>query len=157
MKILFLDIDGVLNRGAFSTEAESTSLDPDLVRRLNALLAATNAKVVVSSSWRYMVLTGAMTLSGFEYLLRTHGLRRGVVLDTTISDEAVPGRAAQIRAWLAEHPNVTAWAAVDDGDLAPEFGADAARFVRTDGAVGLSDADATGLRALLSPDRPAPG
>lgn len=46
-KLIFLDIDGVLD-----TYKSRYQLDPVLMERLGTLLAHTDAKIVVSSSWR---------------------------------------------------------------------------------------------------------
>jgi hypothetical protein len=146
VKVLFLDIDGVLNRGGFSSTAQSTSFDPLAITRLNRLLAATGARLVLSSSWRYVILDGTMSLSGFEFLMRTHGLMRGAFYDHTCGDEVVPERGAQIKRWLAEH-NVEGWAAVDDQPL--QLGDASWRHVRTDPTQGLTDADAARLAAIL--------
>ncbi len=65
-RIIFLDIDGVLNSARFcadETNGEGITIvngafdatahiDPQRVARLNRLIAATNAEVVLSSSWR---------------------------------------------------------------------------------------------------------
>lgn len=65
MKYLFLDIDGVLNHEdwyvhkldpitrASYTEFWQDCFDPDCVKRVNEILAATGANLVVSSSWRF--------------------------------------------------------------------------------------------------------
>ncbi|MCH9637827.1 MAG: hypothetical protein K0U16_07785 [Gammaproteobacteria bacterium] len=66
-KLLFLDIDGVLNhaqwfqaRGrikgrsrAFFTYLQS-SVDPECLERVNLITELTGAKIVLSSSWRYL-------------------------------------------------------------------------------------------------------
>ena len=63
MKILFLDIDGVLNHDvwfrsdAYKNHQENwrvSMFDPDCVARVNRILQETGAKLVVSSSWRDM-------------------------------------------------------------------------------------------------------
>lgn len=156
MKVLFLDIDGVLNNSQFNPAAESSTLDPAAVARLNQVVRSTGAKLVLSSSWRYLILEGAMTLQGFEYLLRSHGLDKGCLLDHTGADQAADvfaGRAAQIQRWLAQHPEVADWAAIDDAALA--LGPLGWRQVKTDGTVGISDADAAQLVAILT--RPSSG
>lgn len=62
-KVLFLDIDGVLNTERFLSEVHRkhkrigrmdywAMLEPARVTRLNAILDATGASVVLSSSWR---------------------------------------------------------------------------------------------------------
>lgn len=57
MKLIFLDIDGVLNR--LGTENRTTTrwrgfigMEPELVIRFNELCENTGAKVVLSSTWR---------------------------------------------------------------------------------------------------------
>ena len=45
MKVIFLDIDGVLNRGG----VEESMLNADLVRIFQEMLPKTGAKVVISS------------------------------------------------------------------------------------------------------------
>ena len=53
MKVLFLDIDGVLN--PFRTDSEgniTTKLDDDCVNRLCRIIHETNCVVVISSSWK---------------------------------------------------------------------------------------------------------
>lgn len=65
MKIIFLDIDGVLNHQAFyskryelmkaknySVEHPLSEFCPDSINNLNTLIAETDAKVVISSTWR---------------------------------------------------------------------------------------------------------
>jgi len=59
MKVVFLDIDGVLNHSAVRHTALPTSeeplpipIAPECMVRLNRLIAETGAKIVISSSWR---------------------------------------------------------------------------------------------------------
>jgi hypothetical protein len=54
MRVIFLDIDGVLN--CKSTQYPRKLLyiiDPSLLVRLKQLLTLTDANVVLSSTWRY--------------------------------------------------------------------------------------------------------
>jgi hypothetical protein len=147
VRILFLDIDGVLNRGGFSAEAQSSSLEAAAVARLNRILADSGARLVLSSSWRYLILDGSLTVGGFDYLLRTHGVTLGALLGHTCADEEIPERGAQILRWLEDHGPVEQWAAVDDHPL--RLGDQDWRQVRTDPTLGLSDADADALVAIL--------
>lgn len=70
----------------------------------------------------------AMTVIGFEYLMRTHGTCGFRLLGTTGSDEDFGWnvrlnqgvRGKQIRAWLKEHAKrhgVERYVAIDDDDL----------------------------------------
>lgn len=142
-KVLFLDIDGVLNGHDWDADARSCTIRRDCVDRLNRVMEATDCRVVLSSAWRYMILGGAMTLSGFGYMLRTHGARvADRLIGHTRADVApnVTDRGAQIREWLDAHPDVASHLAIDDED----FGITAAgvQLLPTDGKVGMTDEDA---------------
>lgn len=156
MKLLFLDIDGCLNTHSWDQDAKSSTLDRDKVERLNYVLNETGARIVVSSAWRYMVHGGAMTLGGFDYLLRTHGVIADAVvgitrMDTMIDKEAPKPdeRGEQISDWLMNdnrwsgHP----YAVIDDLDAG--ITAAGHPFVQCDGKVGMTDADAERLIELL--------
>lgn len=62
MNYLFLDIDGVLNTGRYSnylvenglceTDADGYLFDPEAVQNLEYIIEATDAKIVITSTWR---------------------------------------------------------------------------------------------------------
>lgn len=57
MKVIFLDIDGVLNHQAWYKNAkgikgELKHFDPECVKRLNKITDSTDSKIVLSSTWR---------------------------------------------------------------------------------------------------------
>jgi hypothetical protein len=120
MRILFLDVDGVLNsRKWWAKRPEAMiqptpedrakrDIDPDAVAALEQIVQRSGARVVVSSSWRAMVpltvLNQAMRYRGFTGLLlgatpeadilRREGERLGV------EHASRPGRGAEIFSWL---------------------------------------------------------
>ena len=49
-KVIFLDVDGVLNSSR--TLHEDISLEDDLISNLKELVDKTGAKIILSSSWR---------------------------------------------------------------------------------------------------------
>lgn len=56
MKIIFLDIDGVLNSEAYALgrgKGGMLGIDPEAVKIFDRIIDETGAKVVLSSSWRY--------------------------------------------------------------------------------------------------------
>ncbi len=163
-KILFLDVDGVLNDHAFDIDAQSCTIDQSCVAALNRVLKVTSCDIVISSAWRYMILGGAMSAKGFEYLLRTHGVHCvDKVVGYTRPDAKIykPGdvidqaeRGKEILDWLnvfdwfnmrqvPGHP--VAFVVVDDKQL----GFERMPFVQTDGLVGLTEADADKIIALF--------
>jgi hypothetical protein len=170
VKILFLDIDGVLNGHEWDDEAKSCNIRRECVKHLNRVVRETRCHLVLSSAWRYIVHGGDMTLRGFGYMLRTHGLiaewvgsTRLIVGLTRKDDETVDPldlkedeRARQCRDWLDWWEDsaregrvvaVTRYAAVDDEDH--QFAAQGIPAVITDGKVGLTAADAGRLIAIL--------
>ena len=68
MKVIFLDFDGVLNSSGYSAtlfeagrptkdEYGQELFDPETVNLLNRIVDETEAKIVISSSWRYLGIT----------------------------------------------------------------------------------------------------
>jgi hypothetical protein len=62
-KIIFLDIDGVLNNSKWLKENKNNPIDPAAVNRINVIMQKTDAKIVISSSWRIKFLN---TTNSFE-------------------------------------------------------------------------------------------
>lgn len=126
MKVIFLDFDGVLNHQCWwwrnplsetdnKAVREDQDIDPECVARLNALIAATGAKVVVSSTWRL-----CRTSEMLQVILNRNGFT-GDVIDKTpcawdMSEGGLLGkeRGYEIRVWLDHHPEVTDFVVLDD-------------------------------------------
>lgn len=152
MSLLFLDIDGVLNGHDWSDQAKSCLLRKDCIKNLNKILENCEPAIVLSSAWRYMIAGGALTLQGFEYLLRTHGVSEKInIVDITPSDENIPDRGEQITKWLEENSSFGKakkhYVVVDDLDLG--ISAEGHPFIQTDGEVGLTETDADRIIELL--------
>lgn len=110
MKAIFLDIDGVLNCASYMRQTRGqgvVGIDPYRVLLLHRILEATGAKVVVSSSWRL----------NEESLKEVKHAVNPFYLDYTpqiyLRGLTVP-RGAEISTWLYNHPEVTAYAVLDD-------------------------------------------
>lgn len=118
MKVIFLDIDGVLTSKA---SAMVQALDrgglllmphPVHVAVLNAIILTVDARVVISSTWRrhYQEMLEELQKAGLK----------GEILGAT---PYLPGeqRGTEIQAWLNEHPEVESFVILDDdvdmGDL----------------------------------------
>ena len=112
--ILFLDIDGVLNRHFFNEQSECCGIDDDLMHNLNDVYLSTHCDIILSSAWRYMLQNGDMNIKGFEYMLRTHGLHKDIkIIDRTLYDEVIRFRGQQIL-WSLDRHNIKNYAIVDD-------------------------------------------
>lgn len=152
MKVLFLDIDGVLNShrtfAAWGTGHRSgvvgsaEALDPIAVGLVRNIVRAAGAVIVLSSSWRI--------LYRFDRLAAVLDLP--IVAETTHSLAAAGNRirGAEIQQWLDENPGVESYAIVDDdSDMLPH---QLARFVKTDFKNGLDWDRAEQLASLLGVD-----
>ncbi len=138
-KILFLDVDGVLNRWRGRqalTQPIPGNVAPwyielNLVELINwALSQMPDVMVVVSSTWRLHVGDAD------EFSSRTRIDRWKIHEDWTTDRDLKfdDQRKAEIEDWLSRHPEITRYAVLDDLDL----GFSGAVHVRTDETVGLT-------------------
>jgi hypothetical protein len=168
MKIVFLDIDGVLNhtqtRHAVVPTVEEPlpiPIAPECLARLNRLIAETGAKIVISSSWRNYARSEELDLGA---ALVRHGLCADVIGETPdlANDRAwldnwhvakgkpfdfeLLERGWEIAEWIAAHPEVTGFAILDDCsdmDVLKPW------LVRTHPIDGLDDPDVERAKWLL--------
>jgi hypothetical protein len=156
-RILFIDIDGVLNQCNWEEGDARAAFQRRCIQQLNRVLTTTKAGLVITSNWRDWIEDGAMTLEGFEFLLRTHGVVGGPVVGVTAPDKKVPGRGAQVADWLAKHHHVRSFAILDDESEWPEPPTQRRRLVHVDGKKGLTRAAANrAIRLLRTPLRRRP-
>jgi hypothetical protein len=105
MKVLFTDIDGVLNcKKTPNPRKLPYVVDATLVRRFRAMLESTGAKVVLSSTWRY---------DPAGLFSARHS---GIPFDDVLPDMPGQSRRDEILSWLAANPGVTRYAVLDDED-----------------------------------------
>ena len=137
MKIIFLDVDGELTYMDYKNK-ETANIDLEKVKLLKEICDKTDAKVVISSSWRgsetytpcvYHVLVDILTNNGIEVLGNTPHLPiefesnvPNSISLTTLEDlpclkiKYGTGRAAEVKKWIGEH-NVDNFAILDDEDF----------------------------------------
>jgi hypothetical protein len=105
MKIIFLDIDGVLNcKSTPNPRNFPYIVDRKLLRRLKRVVGRTHAKVVLSSTWRY---DPAGIFSARHW---------GIPFMDVIPDMPEKPRRDEIRSWLKAHPKVKRFVVIDDED-----------------------------------------
>lgn len=106
MKVLFLDIDGVLNSHAFWKRRKEQNLsmdhkiDPLAVELLNKITDESGAKIVVSSTWRLPYVWNKQ----FDMLvtkMRQIGLTAEVIGMTPDHNKSY-GRGGEIQAWMLQ-------------------------------------------------------
>lgn len=140
-KVLFLDVDGVLN-----TYRGTADLEPRLVARVKAVLRKTGACLVMSSSWRQCQDYAARVWGAFgvagpdQFVTPIHG--------------ALHRRGSEIAAFLRDHPEVRRYAILDDN--AWMLSSQARVFVQTDPNSGITTRDAARLVEILGEERADP-
>lgn len=138
MKIIFLDIDGVLNGG--KVDGYSRELLGDIFfQRLKRLVDFTGAKVVLSSSWRIGYdPENHIPSKTLRDKLRNIGVELyGMTPESRWFKGKV--RGDEIREWLHAHPEVDSFVILDDDCDMKEY--TATNLVKTDTEIGLQDAD----------------
>jgi len=145
VRILFLDIDGVLNRIGFHP-GESVGLrswiEPELARRVCGMIEAIGAAVVLTSDWRR-----GRELQHLREELAAAGVACSLLGTTPVLGQ---GRWREIEAWMAEHDvGPESMVIVDD---AYDMGPLAPRFVRTSPLNGLDEDAARSIRQLFGVD-----
>ena len=125
MKVLFLDIDGVCNsQESFMQRAEPDPIDKHMARRVRQIVEDTGCVVVLSSSWRlYPDLRSKVRHLVCEFI------------DVTPDERGLTDRGCEVKAWLAEHPEVERYAILDDSS---DFHKDQPLF-RTNWLTGLTE------------------
>ena len=126
MKILFLDIDGVLNmfgESFRSFKRDSNPLEDILIRRLEYILEnVPNLNVVISSSWRQDELISSLLKYEFKYINRIIGrtpraYQDGFNENTKTYIVKRSNRGEQIAAYLdeiKEETNIIKYLVIDD-------------------------------------------
>ena len=94
MKIIFLDIDGVL---VTQNSTGPWKFDPICVKRFKKILKATDAKIVISSTWRFM-----QSIDELRVMFNSCGLDGKRIFDTTPKID-LSSRGAEIARWLSEN------------------------------------------------------
>lgn len=111
MKVIFLDVDGVLNSDEYfdriqnlDIEGIESEIDINKVKLLKKAVDATGARVVLSSSWRYT--KNALAL---KKLLADYGIRI-----TDLTPVVENKRGLEIIKWLENNDNVEEFVILDD-------------------------------------------
>lgn len=159
-KILFLDFDGVLLPDPLAQEQANQGLthanyldkvvfDHQCVSNLMHILNTTQAEIVLSTSWAmghsFSQITSCLERNGIstEHVFEWEDpSERSYMTPRKLSSH----RVNEIHRWLADHPEITNWVAVDDITGIASLGP---RAIVTDPTVGLSHSDAAKAIAML--------
>jgi hypothetical protein len=141
MRVLFLDIDGVLNNSSF--RSEFGDFDSNKVRLLLKIVKKTSCIIVISSNWKLGPIDSikdGIRLRKFENSLTEN--ESSLIIDSIIGitdDIDMYDRAVEIHAWLTNAEDegmvIDSWCAIDDLPL----NLIDAHFVQTNDDIGLTE------------------
>lgn len=130
MKIIFLDFDGVLNSEKYVRNCGhfGVILDPSRMLLLKQLVTATDAKIVLSTSWREHWDTDKSKCNEtglfINEIFAEHNLS---IYDKT--PKLSSDRESEIKMWLDNHPDTEGFVVLDDAFLSADYLKD--HFVKT--------------------------
>jgi len=146
-RILFLDIDGVLNseeyyRNSCNSGKDFSRFDPSSVSFIKALVEEFSLNIVISSTWRCGAIAKLM-----------HELKRNKLLDYLYHDWFTPvihpaHRGTEIKLWLDLHPEITDYVIIDDDSNILEEQKN--NFVKTSTHLGMNNEHYNRVRAIFS-------
>lgn len=106
MKIIFLDIDGVLNYQAYLVNHSQTdNIDPNKIAILKELIAQTNSNIVITSSWRI----SQNMYKKLKCIFKNYDIK---IYDQTINLHGQ--RGMEIKQYLQKHINISNFVILDD-------------------------------------------
>ena len=163
-KVVFLDIDGVLNTKWWYTQMDRNTprdkygyaFDPKAVANLRKVVDETEACIVISSSWKCMGLSqmedmwDERNLPGKVVGITPNSVSDELLVDTDIdSMELFHIRGEEIKEWLTKHgKHVSHYVIIDDMDnMLPE---QQSHFVQTNPEVGITEDDANKAIVILN-------
>lgn len=115
MKVIFTDIDGVLNEDTTPTRTKSRVIfiDQEKLLRLKRIVEATGAKIVLSSTWRYDRDDTRYNGDFLELQEAFHNVGLTFYSFTPVDAIGIR-RGMEIKAWLGMHPEVDRYIILDD-------------------------------------------
>lgn len=161
-KVIFLDIDGVLNSNFWNDThqreiSDGTLIDSEKIKLLGELVKRIGAGIVLHSGWKYWFDSNLKPLRVESMHLKTLLLQEGLAIDSVTPDHATEEikrnkkfsliKAEEILAWLDGHKEIEQWVVIDDLDL---HNAEVEKHqLKTDPQTGLTIDDVHEIEKML--------
>ena len=146
IKVLFLDIDGVINRFKFKTDGGlDNTLDEGCIEQLRRIVEETRCSIVISSSWK--VSNSLLDVLEEELFPK---LPRGCVIGCTPTKIPQVHREIEIQEYLDRNHNIENYVIIDDYDFELKSFLDGGHCVITDALKGLTEKDADKAIEILN-------
>jgi hypothetical protein len=161
MKVIFLDIDGVLNsvdnmnalhscakalfpgdtraRELYTEDSYGQLFDERCIRHLQRIILATNADIVITSTWRKDGVSNLLNM------WKDRNLPGRIIGVTPILNKP---RGEEIEAYLIQNDFVTNYCIIDD--IADMLFEQELNFVKTNGKFGITLDDANKVISILN-------
>lgn len=132
MKVIFLDIDGVLNSNFWNDThqreiSDGTLIDEEKIILLGQLVRNTNAKVILHSGWKFWFDSNVKPLCREAERLINMLEKEGIYVNGVTPDHTTEEirrnnkfslvKASEILAWISQHNDIEKWIVIDDLDL----------------------------------------
>ena len=110
MKVIFLDVDGVLNSNTSKSCSPNGYLgvSDKYVKRLKRIVNDTGAKVVLSSDWKMA------RDRDYTYLTQKLWFKGGIRIHSQTPNIEREKRGREIYEWLYAHPSIDEYIIIDD-------------------------------------------
>ena len=151
IKIIFLDIDGVMNNPQSGNDFSDIASD-----NLRYIIEKTDARIVISSSWKFYGLDWLKELWKEKHLageiidITPNNISDTQLVNANLDDFYFVGKGNEIKQYLDEHKTKEElrYVIIDDTDdvLTEQL----PYFVRTNSWTGLSKSDAEKVVAILN-------
>lgn len=146
MKVIFLDIDGVLNNASTTDSVFGcVGLDDVLIKRLKKIVAATSAEIYLVSTWKDRWFKDA-DKKGLQDIFANHldakFYEHGLKITDKLENEDInlDARGKLIKEFL-EHNDVQSFVILDDVQFDYIYENLASNFIQTDSKFGLTEED----------------
>lgn len=134
MKVIFLDIDGVLNKHGWA-ERKDPWIEDSKLKLISKLCKETGAKIVLASNWRETWFEPMFYENDSTAIYWGHKKFDEMKIDVIGITPRVGSRGEEIKKYLLDNPNITNYVSIDDTVV------DVEDFVRTNGEIGLTEND----------------
>jgi hypothetical protein len=162
MKVIFLDIDGVINSNFWFEShqkeiSDGTLIDKEKIELVARIVNKTGAVLVMHSGWRFwfdntmqpirkeaqnlidLLLDCGLSIYSMTPDLTTEEIRKAKMFSKV--------KASEIFLWLKQNPNIDKWIVLDDIDLHNDELA--IRQVQTNAEIGITENDVDKAIELL--------
>lgn len=142
MKVIFLDIDGVLNRRGWMVK-KTPWLEDSKLKLISNLCKETGAKIVLATNWRETWFEPMFYDNETTAIYTGHKLFDENEIEVIGITDRIGSRGDEIKKYLLNHPEITNYVSIDDSIVEVD------NFVQTEPEIGLTEEDCRKAASFL--------